>query len=64
MRLGAGSMALIISLCRPSGALVFFYLYPDLPVWANSFRASGAAQWPNADTSKHLISSQIAVAES
>jgi hypothetical protein len=27
----------------PPGLLSLFYLHPDLPVWANSFRASGAA---------------------
>jgi hypothetical protein len=37
---GAGSMAFCAA---PPGLLSLFYLHPDLPVWANSFRASGAA---------------------
>jgi hypothetical protein len=29
-------------MCRAYGAQFLFFPYPDLPVWANSFRASGA----------------------
>ena len=29
----------------PRWGLRICYVYPDLPVWANSFRASGAGVW-------------------
>src|SRR5262245_46882101 len=36
--------------CRPFRGCPWYPIYPDLPVWANSFRASGA--WPIHSTSQ------------